>query len=262
MSPPFGSVQAQSTYPQHASVEGTRRRTPSRGARPLLTLLAALLLAGCEDLRFPRDPDGTLDRVLATRSVTVAVTDHAPWVDVAGLPAPGGAEAELVRAFAETLGARVVWREMPGFAALEALDSGEADLAIGGFTRENVSTYGAGAPSYVYFEEALVVATRPKAHTPNDIKGAAVVVPPGVVAEALIRERGGIPVHDQAGSDLVAIPGWQAVDQGLVPTGVILQRRGYVMAIPKGENAWLMRLERFLRANAAGIDDRLREHAR
>ena len=40
----------------------------------------------------------------------------------------------------------------------------------------------------------------------------------------------------------------------------MLRRAKHVMAIPEGENAWLMRLERLLRAQAADFDLRLREH--
>lgn len=194
--------------------------------------------------------------------MTVAVAEDSPWVETGGPAAPRGAEVELVEAFAEDLGVEILWRPLSASDALRSLESGEADLAVGGFTREEVNAYGTAAPSYAYFEEVLVVAARPEARIPETIRGETIYLPPDVVARKLVREHGGTPVRDPAEADLVALPHWEVAARGLVPSGVELERRRHVVAIPKGENAWLMRLETFLRENAAGMGDRLRERAR
>jgi polar amino acid transport system substrate-binding protein len=234
---------------------------PTRRLVLILPLLAShLLLTGCDDFRFPGDPDGTLETILATQSMTVAVTRHDPWVRFTEAETPDGAEVDLVEALAEAINVRIIWQELSAFDAFEALESGEADLAIGGFTREEVNAYGTAAPSYVYFEEALVVAARPGLAVPDDIERLAVFLPRDIVAEKLVRERGGRPVRRPSEADLVALPHWQVAAQGLVPTGIVLERRKHVVAIPKGENAWLMRLERFLRQDGPAVADALRDH--
>ena len=106
----------------------------------------------------------------------------------------------------------VARRPLPAPLALDALESGEADLAAGGFTEEEVNTDGSAAPSIVYHEETIVVAGPPGGDLPEDIEGARVFVPPEVVAEARVRRRGGVPVSDQGGAVFAALPHWQVVE--------------------------------------------------
>ena len=68
--------------------------------------------------------------------------------------------------------------------------------------------------------------------------------------------------EDAARVGLVALPHWRLPGTGLVPTGIVLGREDHVLAVPKGENAWLGRVERFLRSHEAGMGAALREHAR
>jgi polar amino acid transport system substrate-binding protein len=220
-------------------------------------------LSGCDDVRFPRDPNGTLEGVLATGRMRVAAADHVPWVIVEGDGAPSGAEVELVEAFARDLGVAIDWQRAPAFEALEALERGDADLAIGGYVNETLAALGGAAPSYAYFSEALIVAAEPGRPVPEDLEGRSVHVPPELLAEELIRDRGGLPVSQMGEeTDLVALPHWDLTGRALVPTGIVLQRQNHVMAVPQGENAWLMRLDRFLRGRADGFAADLREHAR
>jgi polar amino acid transport system substrate-binding protein len=153
----------------------------------------------------------------------------------------------------------VVGTRLGAFAALDALENGEADLAVGGFTRDEVTSYGAAAPTYAYFDEALVVAAPPGHALQEDLEGARVYVPPGVVATRLVREQGGTPVAEPSATGLVALPRWRLAGTGLVPTGIVLERRRHVLAVPKGENAWLLRLEQFLRRQGP-VDVLLREN--
>ena len=117
------------------------RRLMLRVAPLVVAGLAAPGLTACGDYRYPRDPDGTLDRVLAEGRMRVAAVDHMPWVLVDGDTTPSDAEVELVEAFARELGVSVAWRRAPAFLALEALERGDSDLAIGGFTTQAVTAY-------------------------------------------------------------------------------------------------------------------------
>jgi polar amino acid transport system substrate-binding protein len=192
--------------------------------------------------------------------MTVAAAEHPPWIALARR-SPRGVEVALIERFAAELGVNVAWRPLPAPLALEALASGDADLAAGGFAREEVTVDGSAAPSLVYHEEAIVVANPPGPALPPDIAGARVFVPPGVVAEGAVRRRGGIPVRDPEGADFAALPHWQVAGRGLAPTGTVLARRQHVIAVPKGENAWLMGLEAVLRESAPDVEGLLREAA-
>lgn len=235
--------------------------TLSRSARLLAAGLGALGLAGCDDFRYPRDPNDTLDRVLATDRVRVAAVDHVPWVIVDGNNVPRGAEVDLIEAFARDLGATVEWRRAPAFEALDALERGDVDLAVGGFTNRAVTAHKGASHTYAYFTEALIVASEPGLAIPQRLDGQRVYVAPDLMADSLVRDQDGVPVSEKTASvRLLAVPEWLARARALEPTSIVLRRDEHVIAVPKGENAWVVRLERFLRTHSREIADRLREH--
>ena len=243
---------------------GSEVRDPGlrRWCTSAMLVIALGLIAACDDARFPRDPGQTLEAVLATGRIRVAFSDHAPWVNKSTDGPPAGAEAEMVKTFAKDLGVEVEWQAVPAFEALEALEQGSADLAIGGFTKSDVKPRKGVAPTYSYFSEVLLVATEPGSVPLDSLEGQRVFVPQDVRAGNLVQDKGGVPVSTAAGGvDLFALPHWKLPSLGLVPSGVVLQRRGHVMAIPQGENAWLMRIERFLRDHSLGLEQDLREHS-
>jgi polar amino acid transport system substrate-binding protein len=219
-----------------------------------------VFLVGCDYLRFPRDPDGTLEAVLEAGEMDVAVVHHPPWV-IAGGEDPSGAEVALVEEFAEELEVSVAWRPLSAFAALEALDQGEVDLAVGGFTQSEVNPHAGAAPTYAYFSSTLLIAAPPEVSVPEDPEGWVVLVPPDVMAAQFVRDKGAVPVEESgAGAEipLVALPHWRLEARGLISTGIKLRQDKHVMAVPQGENAWLMRVERFLRRASDGMGERLR----
>lgn len=227
---------------------------------PAVLALLFLVLTACDEVAFPRDPDGTLDRVEATGRVRVAAVDHRPWVIWNGRRSPGGAEVRLAEAFARELGATVEWRRASAFDALEALKRGDVDLAVGGFTREEITLHGGAASTYGYFTEALVVAARPGGPIPAELDGEEVVSPLDRMTDSLIEDVGGVPIAGEAAAaSLVALPDWEIPAHELVPTGIELHRSEHVMAVPRGENAWVDRLERFLRRNGHRLGELLRE---
>ena len=168
-----------------------------------------------------------------------------------------------MEAFARELGARVEWRRLSAFEALDALEQGEADLAVGGFTRRTVTAQAAAAPTYAHFAEALIVAAKPGVPILRELDGLEVFVPPGALAHDLVEREGGVPVAEDAWRvGLVALPHWRLPGTGLVPTGIVLRREDHVLAVPKEENAWLSRVERFLRSREGDMGAALREYAR
>jgi len=95
------------------------------GATTAAAATLLFLLAGC-GVQIPADPDGTLD---AVRNATL----HA-----GASPNPGfiqiddetvsGPEADVIEAFAETLGARVEWTVGSEEALVRGLESGTLDI--------------------------------------------------------------------------------------------------------------------------------------
>jgi ABC-type amino acid transport substrate-binding protein len=95
--------------------------------------LTLVLLASCDAL--PRDPEGTLEAARGG-SLQVGVTEAAPWIMRAGDTAVG-LEAEVVKGFAESIDAEVVWVWGPAEHHFERLETFELDLAATGLTRDS-----------------------------------------------------------------------------------------------------------------------------
>jgi len=91
----------------------------------------SILAASCG---LPRDPEKTSERVAATHELRVGFTENPPWVT--GGPEPRGIEADLARAYAERLGARVLWTRGSETRLVESLKKHELDLVIGGFDKK------------------------------------------------------------------------------------------------------------------------------
>lgn len=99
---------------------------------PAVAALALAVLAGC-GLTVPSDPEGTLDRVSGD-VLRVGVTHHEPWVVVADGGDPAGEEPALLEAFAASLDADVDWTVGNEESLVAALERGDLDVVIGGFT--------------------------------------------------------------------------------------------------------------------------------
>lgn len=112
-----------------------------------LVLVFSLLMSACSQI--PRDSEGTADRV-AGGTLRVGVLDYAPWAETDpgagntsagtssttgnGAPAgePTGPEPDLVRGFAEELGADVEWVTGSESELVPRLEDGQIDLLVGG----------------------------------------------------------------------------------------------------------------------------------
>jgi ABC-type amino acid transport substrate-binding protein len=100
----------------------------------LSTTFVCLLAAGC-GLTIPADPEKTLERVTGS-TMRVGVSPNPPWTDIRGAGEPSGTEVDLVREFAGTLQAQVEWVVAGEQPLIAALERGELELVIGGFTSE------------------------------------------------------------------------------------------------------------------------------
>jgi len=100
--------------------------------RVLVLPILFSLLAACG---LPRDPEKTSDRIASTHDLRVGVSDSPPWTVSRG-GQPSGAEPDLVRGFAEQIGAHVVWRRGSESNLIRALEEHQLDLVIGGFDKK------------------------------------------------------------------------------------------------------------------------------
>ncbi|HEX2295262.1 MAG TPA: transporter substrate-binding domain-containing protein [Actinomycetota bacterium] len=207
-----------------------------------LVLGVVLLLAACG---LPRDPETTLQRV-SGGTLRVGVSEHEPWV-VLGGPEPAGVEVELVERFADEIDAEIEWVEGEVEELAGALHVREIDLLIAGLTsRSKIASE--GALTHPYLTTAVVVAAPPEMSL-KQIAGVEVAVEAATEEAGLLEKTDAVPVRvaDVTRAEgAVVVEDYLVDDLDLEDTGVRLDEIDHVMAVPHGENAWLVRLERFL----------------
>jgi polar amino acid transport system substrate-binding protein len=228
--------------------EARARRPPVPVALVAVAALLAVLAAGCG---IPRDPESTLDRVRGG-TLRAGITASEPWTTLDD-GRPGGVEVELVERFASELGARVEWVDGSEADLIGALEVRELDLVVGGLTADT-PWQAKAAITRSYATTRVVVAVPASQPLPDDIAGLRVAVETGTDAAGILEEKtDAIPVRvpdvTRVTESAVAIDEWLLADLDLRDTGVHLSKTEHVMATPLGENAFLVRLERFLIAH-------------
>ncbi|QMU29923.1 transporter substrate-binding domain-containing protein [Adhaeribacter radiodurans] len=99
----------------------------------LLLLLMVLFTSACDN--YPRDADKTLEKI-KKGTLLVGYTENPPWV-VKTKAEPTGLEAELIKKFAKTQDAKIVWVNDTEQDLFEQLEKRKLHLVIGGFTDKN-----------------------------------------------------------------------------------------------------------------------------
>lgn len=230
------------------------------GSGLLLALLSSLLgfLAGTGGT-YPRDPAGTLKRV-QHGTLRVGYSQAPPWV-APGSDGPQGIEPALVRTLAQDLGAHIEW--VPGTEQhlFEALKEHELDLLIAGTTDESPWKEEVGL-TRPYVQTTVYVGVAPSAPVGADLKGQTVAVPLGTDMGHYVREQHATPTYRPqlpGGAPLVAGYEWQLQSWGYRRLDhVQLKEENHVLAVPPGENAWLLALETFLYQHQGQVHQLLR----
>jgi polar amino acid transport system substrate-binding protein len=228
-------------------ISGARRGYEKTVRAPAWFGLAvvALLIGAC---RIPEDPEGTLDRVEGG-VMRVGVTESEPWVELEDGVPTGGVEVQLVRRFARDLDARIEWVDGSEEDLIDALKEGSLDLVIGGLTSKSRWKKDA-AFTRPHAAVRTVVGVAPASSPPEDFDGVEVAVELGSEAEALLAsqtEADVRAVRDLATVRRAPAAGHEYVldDLGLAVRAE-LKEDEHVMAVRLGENAFMVRLERFL----------------
>jgi len=157
---------------------------------------------------------------------------------------------ELVRRFARDVGARIEWVQGAEEELVEAAKEGQVDLLIAGLTNKSRWKKDV-ALTRPYVETRSVVGAPAGASYPDDFAGVPVAVELGSAEEGLLEQRTDarvVPVTDLSlrRGEPAAVPDYLLDDLDLTDTGTELDKSKHVMAVKLGENAFLVRLERFL----------------
>lgn len=226
----------------------------------LLLVLVPTALAGCQ---FPRDVEGTLDRVRGG-VMHAGISESDPWVRTGGQQ-PGGVEVELLRRFARSLDARIEWVEGSESDLMEALHGRKLDVVLAGLTRRSQwqQTVALTRP---YLTTKVVIAApdeQTAAELSEDLGGRRIAVEAhSPEASKLSQDTDAITreVADPADArGPVAIDDFMLDELGLVATDAELDEHEHAMAVSMGENAFLVALDRFLldrEAEASAILER------
>jgi polar amino acid transport system substrate-binding protein len=225
-------------------------------------LLAAVAVTACQ---YPRDPDGTLNRVEGG-VMRVGVTEADPWVLLEGDRPVGGAEVELARRFARDLGARIEWVQGSEEELVDAVKEGQVDLIVGGLTNKSRWKKDV-AFTRPYVETRAVVGVPAGESFPDDFAGVPVAAELGSEEEGLLAQKTEarvVPVAslEPGAGRPAAVPHYLLDDLELTDSGTELDEAKHVMAVKLGENAFLVRLERFLLNREDEIERLLIEEGR
>jgi polar amino acid transport system substrate-binding protein len=228
----------------------------------VVLLLAAIAVAGCQ---YPRDPDGTLNRVEGG-VMRVGVTEADPWVLLDGDRPVGGAEVELARRFARDVGARIEWVHGSEEELVDAAKEGQVDLILGGLTSKSRWKKDV-AFTRPYVETRAVVGIPAGESFPDDFEGVPVAAELGSEEEGLVAQRTEARVVPVASLEPLvgrpaAVPDYLLDDLQLTDSGTQLDEAKHVMAVKLGENAFLVRLERFLLNREEQVERLLVEEGR
>ena len=221
----------------------------------LVIALVGSLLGGCD---MPYDNADTLQDVRGG-TLRAGAVESPPWARVRD-GAVSGVEVALVSRFADEIGAAdVEWTTGSESSLITALDRRELDMVVGGLTASTPWAAHVGL-SIVYLDSAIALGVPPESGpVAESWAGEQIGYPAGdLEIAALVRERGAIPVPVDGPAGMpVAAPRWQLVAWGLEPREPDLLHRRHVLAVPPGENAFLLRLDRFLADEGPMVRQRL-----
>ena len=189
----------------------------------------------------------------------VGVTENPPWVIRTDGEAQG-LEPEIVRSLADQLSAEVRWHWGTESELLRALRQFQLDLVIGGIAKNNWVSM-AAAPTKPYVKVRSTVGFPEGQPVPESLEGVTVGVRAvNHLARALLG-KGAVPeIRDepQPPNGAFAGPDWWLRAHGYQPGPFRLTTDKHVMLLPKGENAWMMVVQKHLN-DLSSVERRLQQ---
>jgi polar amino acid transport system substrate-binding protein len=227
---------------------------------PALAALA-LTVGSCQ---YPRDPEETLDRV-TDGTMFVGVVEDEPWVTIDPGEEPQGVEPTLIREFAEELDAEIEWVEGSEAELVEAMRGFQLDVLIGGLTRSSPYSKEV-ALTRPYVDTEIQFGVPPGEELPDDLDEVEIWVEQSSDAAALLQQEEG-EANPNYYDSLEEVDGPALLDDyeieaiGYERTDRIQRDDEHAMAVPMGENAFLVKLENFLLDRGEEAEELLRREA-
>ncbi len=222
-----------------------------------ILVLLLPLLGGCTD--YPKDVENTLDSIKGG-VLQVGVIDNPPWV-IRGPSGPEGLEPGIVRELATSLNAEVRWHWGTTGALLHALEHYQLHLVIGGLTTGPRLPKTVASTKPYYTTRYTIGYPLGQDPTQAGLDGLDVAVPYVSPLHKLLKSEGANPrpIGSPGWEDLPAAgPDWRLEADGYVPQPLELLKQKHVMVTTKGENAWIMTVQRHLNGQT-GVHTRLRD---
>lgn len=221
----------------------------------MLLICAVFALAGC---RYPVNIERPMTEMQGGE-LNVGLSENPPWV-IHTDQGPAGLEVDIIRALAEGMDATVNWHWDSEGNLLAALSQYQLDLVAGGLTQDsNVSAL--ATPTKAYYESHYSVGVPRSTSLPSHLEGVEVALPAvNHIAHALKKE-GAIPrptTDLDALNQAVANPSWWLHAHNYQVGEWEIATDQHVMALPKGENAWMLVVQRHLNSYP-GIEQRLQQ---
>jgi len=219
---------------------------PVLALRAALISVAALLLTTSAGCRYPKDMANSLETI-RDGTVHVGVTENPPWVHRENEQAHG-LEPALIKDLAKQLSAEIHWHWGTESEIIKALEQHQIHLAAGGFIQSSHLKRRV-ALTRPYFTTEYRVGFPSEARLPNELAGVWVGTRRLAGLGAQLDDEGAYPkfmtrLHQQ---DLpIASATWRLEAYELLVGPWLLSTEKHVLALPKGENAWMMEVQRFL----------------
>lgn len=223
-----------------------------------VVLAAFLSISALQSCRYPQDIEGTLDQVRGG-VIDVGVTENPPWV-IRTADGAAGLEPDIVMDLAEKLDADVRWHWGSETELLDALKQYQLDLVIGGLT-QNKRLSKAAAPTKPYFKSHLTVGVPASELAPSSLENLPVAVPTINHLKKALVDHGAYPHTYSTLADVdgaIAGPTWWLRAHGFEPGPWKLMTDKHVFALPKGENGWMLTVQRHLNG-LSGLGERLQQ---
>lgn len=212
--------------------------------RIIAILVCFHLLVACDS--YPRDPKRSL-HTAQNQILKVGASEFSPWIRwqndrVTGL------EAELVEDFARAIGARVEWVKGSEGMLMTMLEAHELHLVVGGITADSPWNKRV-ALTRPYRKQGYLICSTDENLSPRTIKNQKVALLKDSPLGIQIKDKDGIPERlDSLGNyrGLITIAADERDRYACGQEHISLKPSEHVMAVPMGENALLMAVEKFL----------------
>lgn len=212
--------------------------------RIIAILVFLHLLLACDG--YPKDPKGSL-HAARNQVLKVGASEFPPWVQWEN-GSVTGVETELVSQFASSIGARVEWVQGSEGMLMTLLEAHELHLVVGGITADSPWNDRV-ALTRPYRKQHYVICSTDENLSPRNIKNQKVAVHKNSLLSAQIKAEDGIPERLTSLKNYRGLIAISADERSRYPCGqeqISLKPIEHVIALPMGENALLMAVEKFL----------------